>query len=84
MLQDFWALVQGEKNEGVSKDTLKVALLNCIGIKTADREMDFHIEESHNNSNSNSEEAAEPVKDDIDKLGHFDDNLRFYLKKGAH
>jgi hypothetical protein len=49
-------LVQGEKNEGVSKDTLKVALLNCIGIRVADREMDFQIEHEHN---VEGDEAAE-------------------------
>jgi len=36
--------VQGEKNEGVSIDTLKVVLLNLIGITVNEREREFEIE----------------------------------------
>lgn len=30
--QDLWKLVQGEKNEGVSEDTLQTVLVNIIGV----------------------------------------------------
>jgi hypothetical protein len=61
--------------------------LNCIGIKVADREIEFHDEEERKHLDSNGDEAAEqPLKDDIsvDQLGRFDDNLKFYLRKGSH
>jgi hypothetical protein len=45
LLSDLWTLVHGDHNEGVSIDTLRVVLLNCIGIKVADRERAIHNEE---------------------------------------
>jgi hypothetical protein len=82
VLQDFWAFVQGEKNEGVSIDTLKVALLNCIGIKVADREVEVHSEE--HKVEAEGDEAAEHPEVSVEQLGQFDDNLRFNLRKGSH
>ena len=38
LCQDLWSLVKGEERGGVAFETLKVAFLNFIGIKTLDRE----------------------------------------------
>lgn len=38
MSEDFWKLVHGEENEGVSEDTLRIAFSNLIGVECADRE----------------------------------------------
>jgi hypothetical protein len=40
MIEDMWTMVRGEDFEGVSWDTLKIAMLNMIGVHTLDRE--FH------------------------------------------
>ena len=37
LCQDLWTMLQGEKNKGVSIDTLRVALLNIIGIRLPER-----------------------------------------------
>lgn len=39
LCQDLWTLVRGEEMRGVSYDTLRVVLLNMIGIKTNEREV---------------------------------------------
>ena len=38
LAKDLWTLVKGEDNHGVSFNTLRVVLLNIIGIRVRDRE----------------------------------------------
>ena len=38
LLEDFWVLLRGEDNNGVSLDTLKVIMINLIGVRTPERE----------------------------------------------
>ena len=59
LLSDLWTLVHGDQNEGVSLDTLRVVLLNCIGIKVADRERALHAEEEVKLRGGEGDEAAE-------------------------
>ena len=51
--------MHGDHNEGVSLDTLRVVLLNCIGIKVADRERALHVEEEVKLRGGDGDEAAE-------------------------
>lgn len=39
LCRDLWTLVKGEENQGVSFDTLRIVMLNMIGIITKDREI---------------------------------------------
>ncbi|TNV85929.1 hypothetical protein FGO68_gene4527 [Halteria grandinella] len=38
LTQDLWALMRGEEHGGVSFDTLRILLLNILGLRTRDRE----------------------------------------------
>lgn len=38
LLNEFWHLVKIEEHRGVTLDTLRVALLNIVGIRLPDRE----------------------------------------------
>ena len=40
LVKDLWTFVKGEDNNGVNFNTLRVVLLNIIGIKVRDREYD--------------------------------------------
>ena len=45
LLQDLWKMVQGEANEGVSIETLRVVLVNCIGVKEEGSEEEKEVKE---------------------------------------
>jgi len=38
LCRDLWTLVKGDENHGVTFNTLRVVLLNIIGIKLRDRQ----------------------------------------------
>jgi hypothetical protein len=66
LLQDLWRMVQGESNEGVSLDTLRVVLLNCIGVKEEGGQEEEDKEEGEQQAEENGDTAAEhPLKEDI-------------------
>ena len=81
LLQDMWAITNGEKNKGVSVDSLKLILLNTIGIRVAEREKDFSQENQKHQQEDNEEEQRQ---DTIDKLSTFDDDMNMFVKKGSH
>jgi hypothetical protein len=76
LVQDLWILVKGELNEGVSLDTLRVVLLNVIGVRVLDREQTYEGETSVVEEGEN---AAPTTDIDLDKLAFFYDNGLFYL-----
>lgn len=39
LCNELWGLVKGEENGGVTFETLKVVMLNMIGIKVRDRQI---------------------------------------------
>ena len=38
LCNDLWTLIKGEDNKGVNFNTLRIVLLNIIGIRVRDRE----------------------------------------------
>ncbi len=46
LCRDLWTLVKGEENHGVTFNTLRVVLLNMIGIKLRDRQYESNQEVS--------------------------------------
>ena len=67
-------------------DTLRVVLLNMIGIKVADREQSKSNETVEVSVLEEGEDAAPITVADMDltKLGFFDEEGKFFLKKGDH
>lgn len=39
LCRDLWTLVKGDENRGVSFDTLRIIMLNMIGLRTNEREI---------------------------------------------
>lgn len=56
-------------------DTVRVILINLIGVKTRDREA-VNINEM--------EDDVDDVDIQVDKCGFFDEDIVFYLRKGDH
>ena len=97
LINDLWTLAKGQENHGVTFDTLNVILLNFIGVRTKDRELQSNdyvssrseVEGEHKNqdegetsvSNKPVDRSRLPVE--VTSLGTFE-NGRFFLKKGDH
>lgn len=58
LLNDLWALLKGEENSGVTFDTLKVILLNLIGLRTKDREIQIGGDKEYASVKFESKNAA--------------------------
>jgi hypothetical protein len=87
--QDLWTLVRGDDIGGVSWETLRIVLLNFIGIKTPEHEKQME-NERHATEGDQMEKSKESVGDeaaekpnDMTQLALFEDGT-FYLKKGSH
>ena len=48
LVEDMWTLVEGSDREGVSWETLKIAMLNMIGVRTPEHEKRPEGHEHHN------------------------------------
>lgn len=82
MCDDLWILVQGEERGGVTWDTLKVVLLNLIGIRVHSREKK-NVEDAKEEHREGEEAAENPTTESIYKIGFFEEDV-FYLKTGGH
>lgn len=56
LLQDLWKLVRGEKYAGVTVDTLKVLMMNWVGVKVINREGVPEESEENKGETTNNEE----------------------------
>ena len=91
LCSDLWTMIQGDKNNGVTLDTLRVVMLNFIGIRTKDREVavagqSYATIDVEANLADGDEAAEKPIihdKVDVSKLGFFE-GPKFLLKKGDH
>lgn len=65
-------------------DTLRVVLLNVIGIRIPEREKTPDVNETQMNETNVGDEAAERPNINMEKLGLFDELKKFHLKTGGH
>ena len=88
LCNELWTVVRGEENSGVSYDTLRVMMLNMIGLRTKDRETSNRADQQYESriesdlnesaapgdtSTANPESGKKQQKPiDITKLGLFD------------
>lgn len=81
LCDDLWTILEGEERGGVTWDSLRVVLLNLIGVKDLARE---RARKEDGKTHGDDEAAEEPKQDTFTSLGFFDED-RFYLdKKQGH
>jgi hypothetical protein len=84
LVQYLWILVRGQARGGVSWDTLIVLLLNFIGIRTLERELDdLEDDPEEVDQQEGEEDQAYRTRREIQRLAGFRED-RFYLRKSSH
>ena len=88
LCQDLWTLLHGDRFRGVAIGNLRLALLNCIGIRIADREVkaeqNNETQQNETVDNETGEITTDKTRLELDNVGQYDDEGKLFLKRGEH